>query len=266
MGYIKKFGTLLFSIWIWSASMVVMSVSSLLGLLLALLGRPYPFVYTYALRWGLSFCPRLTFSSYKIIYDPEFDPKRTSVFAQNHVSLMDGHLACMSIKQGFCGLFNHWHFRIPGYGWIMKLSRGIAVYPRSAGRTAEITAQAKNRIHDQNIGILVFPEAHRTLDGKIRPFKKGVFFMARDAEAPIVPIAVRGMYDVNRKGSSMFHRGKVEIYVGKQIETVGVTDEQIPELSDQVRDIIVDWVEHGKLPERAIKAKADKATEEKAAA
>jgi 1-acyl-sn-glycerol-3-phosphate acyltransferase len=137
----------------------------------------------------------------------------------------------------------------------MKMASGIPVFPRSSGRTAEITEAAIDRVQNKRISILVFPEGHRTRDGQVQDFKRGVFFMARDAGIPIVPFAIRGFHEVNRAGNWLFHPFKpVEIYLGKQIETVGLSDDEVKELAAQTQKIIADFVERGELPERVTKS------------
>lgn len=173
-----------------------------------------------------------------------FDPQRPSLYCQNHVNIMDGHLASYVIQHAFCGMMEAHHFKIPGYGWIMRLAKGIPVYPRASGRTAEITEAARERIA-QRLSILCFPEAHRTLDGKVRPFKRGVFFMARDAGIPIVPLAVRGFYDVARKGSWLLRSGDVHVQLGPQIETAGLSDDEVIQLAELVQERIARFVEDG---------------------
>ena len=79
------------------------------------------------------------------------------------------------------------------------------LYPRTAGRTAELTAAAQDRVK-RGLSILVFPEGHRTRDMKVGPFKRGVFFMARDANIPVVPLAVHGIHQVNQAVSTRSHR------------------------------------------------------------
>ncbi len=196
---------------------------------------------------GLGACVHLTGSALKVEYDPDFDPERRSVFSQNHISMLDGQVACTAIPHAFCGLMNHWHFRIPGYGWIMKLAGSIPVYPRSAGRTGEITAAARDRA-ERGLSILVFPEGHRTLTGLPRPFKRGVFFMARDAGLPVVPLCVRGLYEVNHKGSMRFRPGHVQVYVGPQIETAGLDDDGVARLANAFYEATLEYVATGVLP------------------
>jgi 1-acyl-sn-glycerol-3-phosphate acyltransferase len=239
-------GTLLlgvFSFSVWVMALIWMSGVALTGLLLL------PFVsfkdsHHHVGAPGMTACIRLTLSRLRVTYDPAFDPERRSVFCQNHISVLDGHVACGAIPHAFSGLMLHTHFRIPGYGWLMRLGKGIPVYPRASGRTAELSAAARDRVA-YGLSILTFPEAGRTLDGNVREFKRGVFFMARDAGLPVVPIAVRGLYAINHKGSWLFRPGTIDVYVGEQIETAGLTDEQVAELAQRVQHGIDVYVRTG---------------------
>lgn len=170
-------------------------------------------------------------SDLNIVYDPGFDPERVSVFCQNHVNVLDAFTACASIPQPFVGLMLAWHFKIPGYGWMMKATHGIPVHKGAKNRTELLCAEARDRAN-KGLSILAYPEAHRTSDGHVHSFKRGVFFMARDSGLPVVPLVVRGMFEINRKGSALFAPGKVDIYVGPQIETSNLDDDGILALAE----------------------------------
>lgn len=200
---------------------------------------------------GMPMCLRFCLARLRVIHHPDFDKTRSSLFLQNHVSVLDGHAACAVIPQRFCGMMNAAHFKIPGYGWIMKLTKGIPVFPRASGRTAEVTAICTERVNS-GISILAFPEGHRTVDGKVRKFRRGVFFIARDAGIPVVPIAVRGIHDLNHKPQQLIINPfkTITIFVGPQFETKGLSDDEVGQLSERVRRLIADWAERGELPDR----------------
>jgi 1-acyl-sn-glycerol-3-phosphate acyltransferase len=185
---------------------------------------------------------RLTLSRVRITVHPDVDWKRVSVFVQNHVTIMDAHVALNVIRGPFCGLENASHLHVPFYGWLMRMGNAIPVHSRSSGRTSEITAAAKERA-GRGISVLTFPEGHRTLDGTVRPFKRGAFFMARDAGLPIVPIAVRGLYDVLSKGKWIVNPGTIDVYIGKPRETTGISNEGMTDFVEETHRVITAWVE-----------------------
>lgn len=187
---------------------------------------------------------RLTLSRIRFEYDPAFDPRRVSVFIHNHTSMLDAHVACAAIPQPICGLENAAHLNVPGYGWIMRLANAIPVHPKRDKAYGETAAACRERA-GRGISILTFPEGHRTLDGKLRSFRRGPFFMARDAGLPIVPIAVRGLYGVLPKGTWVFIPGRISVYVGPQIDVDGRNDDEVEELVEQVRRAMTVFVEHG---------------------
>ena len=197
---------------------------------------------------GMGACFHFSLSKLEIIYDPDFDPERRSMFVQNHVNLMDAHAACASIPHPFCGMMNAWQFRIPFYGGIMKLAEGIPV-GSGANRYREVAAAARDRAA-RGLSILVFPEAHRTRDGKVQEFKKGVFVMAREAGLPVVPLATRGMFELNHKGTWLFTPTRITVYVGAQIETADLSTDDLRKVIARTEKIIRDFAEHGIIPGR----------------
>ncbi len=225
----------------WMALMVITSV-----LLLPVL--PFRKTHLWIARPALSMCMLSTFSWVRVIFHPEYDPKQPCVYNGNHVSSMDAHLVGRVLPQPFCGLSAAESFHIPIYGWIMKLSQSIPVYPQKSGRTGEIVEAAKDRIA-QGISIVAYAEGGRTLDGRVAPFRRGVFFMARDAGVPIVPVASRGMYRLLRKGTWLVRPSIITVYVGKQIDISHLTDDEIETFTEEFRQIVVDFAEDGKLPE-----------------
>lgn len=240
--YIQPF----FSAGVWASSFTMMGVTAAGALAVS------PFMaWKDHHHWlggaGLAKCVDLTGSRLTVEHHPRFDPDRRAVYCQNHVNVFDGHVACASIPTAFCGMMLAWHFKIPAYGWLMRLAEGIPVYPGKSGRTAEVSAAARDRV-DRGLSILVFPEAHRTLTGKVQPYKRGVFFMARDAGIPVVPLGVRGAYEVNRKGDWKFTPGHIRVFIGPQFETAGLDDEGVTRLARRMQRMTAIYVETGHMP------------------
>ncbi len=246
---LKKAAQVVFSAVVWTVSFAWMGGVVLVWAVAAIFIPMHRAQVLFGNR-GMGACFKFTLSKVEIIYDPDHDPERRSMYVQNHVNLMDAHAACASIRHPFCGMMNAWQFNIPFYGTIMRLAGGIPVRPGSANRFREVAEAARDRAA-RGLSILVFPEAHRTLDGKVQEFKKGVFLMARDAGLPIVPLATRGMFELNRKGTWLLTPSKVTIYVGAQIETAGLTTDELRKVITRTQHIVRDFAEHGIIPGRA---------------
>lgn len=79
-------------------------------------------------------------------------------------------------------------------------------------------AEAK-KLMENGIVIWLAPEGTRSRTGKLGPFKKGGFITAIEAQATIIPIAIRGAFDILPKGSLYFSRDpKAEIYIGEAVD------------------------------------------------
>ncbi|MEZ4846444.1 MAG: lysophospholipid acyltransferase family protein [Bdellovibrionota bacterium] len=199
---------------------------------------PYKKTHSIIAAPGFSFVMKLILCPVNVTYDPSFDPKRRSVFGQNHVNLLDAFIASKAIPHVFCGLMHKWQFKIPIYGWMMAVSKGIPVDPKNPkGILTSMTIEAQKRKAD-GFSILTFPEGGRTLDGQVRKFKRGVFLMARDAGYPVVPVAVQGNFEVNQKGSRLFKPGKINVFVGPQMETTGLSDRELEDLAFKCETLV----------------------------
>jgi 1-acyl-sn-glycerol-3-phosphate acyltransferase len=189
-------------------------------------------------RWYCRTQIRLTGSRWRAVVDPAVDPKTPYMFAQNHTNHFDHvwiYEATPHFKQG---LELESHFKYPVYGWFMRARGTIPVRPFKEGQTPEVLAYMRREI-ERGHSILAFPEGHRTLDGRLRPFRRGVFFIARDLGLPIVPTTVTGAYDVMRKGSLVIRPGhEVTVYCDAPIATKGLPDSAIPELAEHVRSVM----------------------------
>ena len=85
---------------------------------------------------------------------------------------------------------------------------------------------------------LVFPEGTRSPTGELLPFKKGGFIMAVKAQAPIVPVAIKGARDAMKRGSLIIRPVRVAVSFGAPIETTGLTMEDRDLLIARARDAV----------------------------
>ena len=235
---------------VWASSFTVMLVGAAGTFVMLIVGVPYQKVHVWWTAPVFAFVLKCCTMRLRIHYHPDFDPERRSVFCQNHINLMDGHLASATIPHAFSGLMNAWQFKIPIYGWLMTMSKGIPVNKSRRDKLIEQLATEARKRKEIGMSVLTFPEGHRTLTGKVANFKRGVFLMAHKAGLPVVPIAVRGMYEVNNKSTGwLFSPFKtVDVFVGPQFESDRYPESEVGRLADDVRTWVVEAMRQGDFP------------------
>jgi long-chain acyl-CoA synthetase len=74
---------------------------------------------------------------------------------------------------------------------------------------------------DRGFSILIFPEGTETKDGELQPFKAGIGLLASELKIPVVPIMLRGLFEVKQRGQRFVKPGAVSITFGEPIEFSG---------------------------------------------
>jgi long-chain acyl-CoA synthetase len=67
----------------------------------------------------------------------------------------------------------------------------------------------------------IFPEGGRTFDGELQTFKKGAAILSREIPAPMIPVAIKGTYEVWRRGSMRIRPHKVILRFGGIMHPTG---------------------------------------------
>ena len=102
--------------------------------------------------------------------------------------------------------------------------------------------------------VLMFPEGTRSPDGAIHDFKSGAGYLALHSGCDVLPIHIRGSYDVLGKGSLIPRRAPVEVRIGSVITSATLRaaahDTEGPgayrKLADLMRDAVVGLTEQGR--------------------
>ncbi|HEV2498584.1 MAG TPA: lysophospholipid acyltransferase family protein [Terriglobia bacterium] len=169
---------------------------------------------------------------------------RAVVFMANHQSNCDPP-ALIGLLPPVLILGKQEFFRVPILGLAMRL-RGFIPVDR---RSREKSIQAINHAADSlNAGrsFLTFPEGTRSTDGRLLPFKKGVFIMAMKAGVPIQPVSISGSRKVMPKGKVAMRAGKVRITFHDLLATTGTTE--ISAYQDAVRKAILSGLAEEEWP------------------
>jgi 1-acyl-sn-glycerol-3-phosphate acyltransferase len=185
----------------------------------------------------------LTTARWRAEVHPDVRPDTAYVFCQNHVNVLDHctmYLATPHFKQG---IELEDHFRIPFYGPFMRARGTIPVNRDDPKDMIRLMRRAKDEIRAGH-SLLVFPEGTRTRTGRVGPFHAGIFHVARALGAPVVPVAVTGMHEVQPTGTWRFRPfQEVVVHVMAPIPTAGLARDQVPALCEEVQAKVAEKVD-----------------------
>src|SRR5215204_3638547 len=165
-------------------------------------------------------------------------PKQTYVFVSNHRSYLDTATIFIYTGRRIGVLAKKELLKVPVLGVGMGFVNVMAIdrtNRESAIRTTEAAAQ---RIKS-GVSFAVFVEGTRAKPGELLPFKKGAFYMARQAGVPVVPVAIKNSDVLMGKGTGEARSGTLEMVFLPSVETVTkTTDEDVDRLVSEVRQTI----------------------------
>lgn len=180
----------------------------------------------------------------------KLDAEKPYIFAANHQSQFD-----ILALQGFLGIDFRWLakkelFKVPIWGPAMRKAGYIPV-DRSRGRQAlKSLGEAAQKIA-AGTSVIIFPEGTRTKDGKMQDFKAGAMVLAIKSGVDIVPVAIKGTYEILPKGKLLMKPGTVTIRVGNPIATKNRTSKDKHALAKILQEEVTELL--GTITSHAVK-------------
>jgi 1-acyl-sn-glycerol-3-phosphate acyltransferase len=224
----------------WWSLFVAGALLGLLGppiLIVAWLLRKHDLVYPGAL-FGANAWLRLSGVSVQVRGIELLDPKRAYVFVSNHRSYLDTATLFIYTGRRIGLLAKKELLKVPVLGVGMGFVNVMAI-DRSNRESAIRTTEAAARRIQSGVSFGVFVEGTRAKPGELLPFKKGAFYMAKQAGVPVVPIAIKNSDVLMGKGTGEARSGTIEMVILPPESTDALkTDEDINALISRVRNSI----------------------------
>jgi 1-acyl-sn-glycerol-3-phosphate acyltransferase len=175
----------------------------------------------------VSICSRIVlaplfYSMVKTVKGGENIPKKGNfILASNHLShldwFIDGYF-CTPRRFTFIaqidkmtGKMAMWRNLLYGYAQVIPVDRN----DRESKKAAVL--RAIQALKDGYI-LIIYPEGTRSRDGLLQEFKPGIGKLYLESEVPILPVALKGTFDLMPPGKKMKIKKIVEMEVGKPLE------------------------------------------------
>ncbi|MBC7928611.1 MAG: 1-acyl-sn-glycerol-3-phosphate acyltransferase [Bryobacteraceae bacterium] len=169
-------------------------------------------------------------------------PNTSYVFAANHASYMDTPVVLANIPARFRFLANDYLFRVPFLGTHLTRAGHIPVAQGNAREAVKAMTEAARLVRARQISVLVFPEGGRSLTG-LQEFRDGAAYISIKAGIPIVPLALKGTFNILPMHSLHMKPGLVVVHVGEPIATTNLTIRDRAELTAKVRSEVARMLE-----------------------
>jgi long-chain acyl-CoA synthetase len=151
-----------------------------------------PWLFFVLLRVIRPFMPRL------VITGVEHLPAQGAyIISPNHQSYLDPFFMCSALPYRifrqlfFVGASEYFETRVTA--WLARQFNLVPVDP-DANLVPAMKAGAFGLSHGKIL--VLFPEGERSIDGRVKRFKKGAPILARHLKVPIVPVAIHGVFEL----------------------------------------------------------------------
>jgi 1-acyl-sn-glycerol-3-phosphate acyltransferase len=117
------------------------------------------------------------------------------VLVCNHVSFMDALVLAGAIRRPVRFVMDHRIFKIPVLNFIFRTAGAVPIAPAKEAPGMKERAFLKVQEYlSQGEVVCIFPEGKITHDGEMNVFKPGVEEIVQRSGAPVVPLALRGLW------------------------------------------------------------------------
>jgi len=161
---------------------------------------------------------------------------RACIFMANHVSNLDPPALISLIPGRTSAFMKRSLMELPILGTGFRQGDFIAVDRSGNAADAKASVAEARRVLAKGVHMTTFVEGTRSPDGRMLPFKKGPFFLAMEAGAPVIPVSIHGTEKLLGKGSLRMRPGDAHVVFHPPIDPAGFSTRE--ELMRAVRAAI----------------------------
>jgi 1-acyl-sn-glycerol-3-phosphate acyltransferase len=186
-----------------------------------------------------------TFYRIRLVHAEHIPEEGAAVLVCNHVSYVDAIVIMAESPRPIRFVMDHHIFKSPFAGWVFRHAKAIPIAPSHENpemltRAYETCARA---LAEGDL-VCIFPEGKLTKTGDLNPFRHGVTEIIRRTPAPVVPMALRGLWGsvFSRAGETRWPRpvqkgvmSRLTLAVGEPLDPSQATPEGLQQIVTELR-------------------------------
>ncbi|WP_297353301.1 MFS transporter [Paraburkholderia sp.] len=186
-----------------------------------------------------------TFYRIRLVHAEHIPEEGAAVLVCNHVSYVDAIVIMAESPRPIRFVMDHHIFKSPFAGWVFRHAKAIPIAPSHENpemltRAYETCARA---LAEGDL-VCIFPEGKLTRTGDLNPFRHGVTEIIRRTPAPVVPMALRGLWGsvFSRAGETRWPRpvqkgvmSRLTLAVGEPLDPSQATPEGLQQIVTELR-------------------------------
>jgi len=167
------------------------------------------------------------------------DLRRPRIYAANHLSALDIPLVYRYLPFQFRIIAHRLVFRVPLVGWHLRAAGQLMIDPNSVALSRRALREAVQTLR-RGMPMVIFPEGERSPTGEMQAFRRGAFYVAVEAQADVVPMAILGTYRALPRGSAHLRPGPLRLIIGEAIPVAGYTRRDLGALAERTQAAVAE--------------------------
>ncbi|XP_049751623.1 1-acyl-sn-glycerol-3-phosphate acyltransferase beta [Elephas maximus indicus] len=196
--------------------------------------------------------------SFKYLYGLRFEvhglekleADQPCVIISNHQSILDMMGLMETLPKRCVQIAKRELLFLGPVGLIMYLGGVFFINRQHSSTAVTVMAEVGDRMVRENLKVWIYPEGTRNSNGDLLPFKKGAFYLAIQAQVPIIPVVYSSFSSFYNPETKLFTSGTIKVEVLDAIPTSGLTVADVPRLMDTChRDMRSTFFRVSKMPQ-----------------
>ncbi len=203
------------TVWVWAVGVSLTLILGTLLILFSFFDRNGKSLHFFARLWarGILAAAGVTV---RAVGTENIAGDGAKILVSNHQGYFDIFALFAAVPLRFGWVAKKELYRIPVFSLAMKRFGNVLIDRSNREAARRSLAAAAEQIR-RGQSILIFAEGTRSVDGSVQPFKKGCYYLARAAGAPVVPVSISGSFHIMPKKSFRPRPGEIHLVIGRPI-------------------------------------------------